>query len=177
MDFRKLGKKEPCSAVRHLTSVSGSQDGESLSERLEPGMSSGCPGHTPGRDPVMARLPSVDSASGGEGCPLRGPPLAPGPPCCTAFSQAHCRNPHSLHSLPLAAPPLHELCGFYLLHVPPFTAWPPLREASHCLQCHLKPSEFSSSVTQVTGAPCTPHPHPGPHHTGCSRLPPCARHR
>lgn len=78
MDFRKLGKKEPCSAVRHLTSVSGSQDGESLSERLEPGMSSGCPGHTPGRDPVMvARLPSVDSASGGEGCPLRGPPLAP----------------------------------------------------------------------------------------------------
>lgn len=78
MDFRKLGKKEPCSAVRPLTSVSGSQDGESLSERLEPGMSSGCPGHTPGRDPVMvARLPSVDSASGGEGCPLRGPPLAP----------------------------------------------------------------------------------------------------
>lgn len=78
MDFRKLGKKEPCSAVRHLTSVSGSQDGELLSERLEPGMSSGCPGHTPGRDPVMVtRLPSVDSASGGEGCPLRGPPLAP----------------------------------------------------------------------------------------------------
>lgn len=78
MDFRKLGKKEPCSAVRHLTSVLGSQDGESLSERLEPGMSSGCPGHTPGRDPVMVtRLSSVDSASGGEGCPLRGPPLAP----------------------------------------------------------------------------------------------------